>query len=40
MARERPRTLQELARIPGIGRSKLERYGELFLRVVSETPGF
>jgi ATP-dependent DNA helicase RecQ len=40
MARERPRTLQDLSRIPGVGRSKLERYGELFLRLIADTPEF
>jgi ATP-dependent DNA helicase RecQ len=31
MVRKRPRSLVELAQIPGVGRSKLERYGEIFL---------
>jgi ATP-dependent DNA helicase RecQ len=36
MVRLRPRGLAELGRIPGIGRSKLERYGETFLKMITE----
>jgi ATP-dependent DNA helicase RecQ len=36
MVRRRPRSLPELGQIPGVGRSKLERYGETFLKVVTE----
>jgi ATP-dependent DNA helicase RecQ len=36
MVRRRPRNLAELGQIPGVGRSKLERYGETFLKVVTE----
>jgi len=32
----RPATLAEMAQIAGIGRAKLERYGEIFLQVVAE----
>ncbi len=34
MARSRPQTLQDLARTPGVGASKLARYGDAFLRVI------
>jgi ATP-dependent DNA helicase RecQ len=34
MVRRRPRDLAEMSRIPGVGHSKLERYGERFLAVV------
>ena len=36
MIRRRPRSLAELGEIPGVGRSKLERYGEIFLKVVTQ----
>jgi ATP-dependent DNA helicase RecQ len=36
MIRRRPRSLAELGEIPGVGRSKLERYGEIFLKVIAE----
>ena len=36
MARQRPRDHAALAEIPGVGRSKLERYGDIFLEVVTE----
>jgi len=36
MIRRRPRSLAELGEIPGVGRSKLERYGGIFLEVVAE----
>jgi ATP-dependent DNA helicase RecQ len=32
----RPRTLDQLAAIPGVGRTKLERYGAAVLRLLSE----
>jgi ATP-dependent DNA helicase RecQ len=35
MARQRPRDRAALAEIPGVGRSKLERYGEIFLGVIA-----
>jgi len=35
MARQRPRDHAALAEIPGVGRSKLERYGDIFLEVVA-----
>ncbi|WP_439545394.1 DNA helicase RecQ [Sandarakinorhabdus sp.] len=35
MARQRPRTLGDLARVPGVGASKLERWGPDFLRVIA-----
>ncbi len=34
MVRRRPRDLVAMSVIPGVGRSKLERYGELFLGVI------
>jgi ATP-dependent DNA helicase RecQ len=39
IARAKPRHLYELARLPGIGRAKLERYGEAFLGVVARRTG-
>ena len=43
MARERPQTLDDLGRVPGVGRAKLERYGDRFLealgRFADENPG-
>ncbi|HXP77775.1 MAG TPA: DNA helicase RecQ [Stellaceae bacterium] len=36
MVRQRPRDQAALAEIPGVGRSKLERYGEIFLDVVAQ----
>ncbi|MBV9523715.1 MAG: DNA helicase RecQ [Alphaproteobacteria bacterium] len=35
MVRRRPRNLAELAQIPGVGRSKLERYGATFLAAIA-----
>jgi ATP-dependent DNA helicase RecQ len=37
IAQRRPRSLSDLASITGIGQAKLERYGALFLEVVSRT---
>ena len=34
MADRRPRSLDEFAAIPGVGATKLERYGEIFLEVI------
>jgi ATP-dependent DNA helicase RecQ len=36
MVRQRPRDLAALGLIPGVGRSKLERYGETFLAVIAD----
>jgi ATP-dependent DNA helicase RecQ len=36
MVRRRPRNLAELAQIPGVGRSKLERYGAMFLKLIGQ----
>jgi ATP-dependent DNA helicase RecQ len=36
MARLRPRNLTEMANISGVGKSKLERYGEEFLTIIAE----
>ena len=35
MAETRPRTLDEMARIGGVGAKKLERYGAAFLEVIA-----
>jgi ribonuclease D len=35
MAARRPRSMTELAAIPGIGESKLARYGDAFLKVIN-----
>ena len=35
LARERPQSVSELARIPGIGAMKLEKYGRTFLAVIA-----
>ena len=34
MAERRPRSMEEFATIPGVGATKLERYGETFLEVI------
>jgi len=34
LSAERPSTLEELAKIPGVGRSKLDRYGPAILELV------
>ena len=36
LARQRPRDRAALAEIPGVGRSKLERYGDIFLELVAQ----
>ncbi|MFC7539533.1 HRDC domain-containing protein [Siccirubricoccus deserti] len=36
IARMRPQDAEDLAMIPGVGRSKLERYADGVLRVVRE----
>jgi ATP-dependent DNA helicase RecQ len=36
LARERPRSLEDMARIPGVGEVKLERYGQDFLTVIAD----
>ncbi len=38
MAEQRPANMDEMARISGIGATKLERYGDLFLQVVTGAP--
>ena len=35
VAARRPKTLNELASVPGVGPTKLERYGEAMLGVVA-----
>ncbi len=37
MLAQQPRSLEELAAVPGVGRHKLERYGERFLDALMET---
>ena len=37
VARRRPASLAALAEIPGVGRSKLERYGDAVIAVVAES---
>ena len=39
VARRRPTTLAALADIPGIGRSKLDRYGAAVLAVIADAVG-
>jgi DNA helicase-2/ATP-dependent DNA helicase PcrA len=39
IAEHRPSTLPQLAKISGVGRSKLERYGEAMLAVLAEQAG-
>jgi ATP-dependent DNA helicase RecQ len=38
MAVHRPRSAEELLRISGVGRAKLERYGEAFLKAIATAP--
>jgi ATP-dependent DNA helicase RecQ len=38
VARRRPATLAALAEIPGLGRTKLDRYGNALLAVIAATP--
>lgn len=38
MARKQPKDLDEFAHIGGVGRTKLERYGKLFLEVINQAP--
>jgi ATP-dependent DNA helicase RecQ len=39
MAKQKPSTLAEMARITGVGASKLERYGQIFLEVIDTHRG-
>ena len=39
VARRRPSSLTALAEIPGVGRSKLERYGGAVIAVIESTTG-
>jgi ATP-dependent DNA helicase RecQ len=39
IAERRPRSLAELRRVPGIGPTKLERYGDAIVAVVAGEPG-
>ena len=38
MAHKQPKTLDEFAKIGGVGRTKLERYGAIFLEVINKAP--
>ncbi len=38
MAEKRPATLDEMARINGVGATKLERFGDIFLQVITGAP--
>ena len=38
MLERRPRTLEEMADVPGVGATKLERYGEAFLAALAALP--
>jgi len=35
MAKQRPRTLEEMGHLPGVGEAKLERYGDAFLKALA-----
>jgi len=37
MAQARPSTLEALARLPGVGKAKLDRYGAAFLKVIARS---
>ncbi len=39
MVHHRPHTLEEFARLSGVGETKLSRYGDEFLEVIGEHPG-
>ena len=36
MAVKKPRTRKEMARVDGVGVGKMDRYGDMFLRVIRE----
>ena len=36
MAVKRPRTRREMLRVDGVGEGKMDRYGDMFLRVIRE----
>lgn len=36
MVRRRPTDLAEMSKIPGVGKSKLERYGDVFLEAIRD----
>ena len=38
MATRRPESLAELAAVPGVGQTKLVRYGEAFLEIINAKP--
>ena len=38
MAQERPRTLDDLAGVHGVGAAKLQKYGAAFLAVIKDHP--
>ena len=39
MAAKRPRTSDDLLEVNGVGKAKLERYGEAFLEAIATDPG-
>ncbi len=39
MVEQRPHTLEEFARLSGVGETKLNRYGDEFLEVIGAHPG-
>jgi superfamily II DNA helicase RecQ len=38
LARQRPETLDQLAAVPGVGPTKLAKYGAAFLAALQEPP--
>jgi ATP-dependent DNA helicase RecQ len=39
MAQNRPSTMDEMARVQGVGTAKLKRYGDVFLQAIADYPG-
>ncbi|MFO7788444.1 MAG: HRDC domain-containing protein [Halospina sp.] len=39
MLHAKPKTLDDMATVPGVGQAKLERYGEQFLNVLKALEG-
>ena len=36
MAARRPRTMEEMREVSGVGQKKLEQYGEVFLQAIAD----
>ena len=36
MAARRPRTMEEMGEVSGVGQKKLEKYGEVFLQAIAD----